>query len=62
VPSSLVVPTGSYSNYNTADAGENVGRASQNESDGVIESQTSDHSGEKVVEATGTKVHVLHEG
>jgi hypothetical protein len=62
VPCALVETTRRPRPGDRDEASNEVGWASESESDGLVETKSLDSSGEEVFEAVSSKVHVLHEG
>jgi hypothetical protein len=62
VPCALVETTRRPRPGDRDEASNEVGWASESESDGLVETKSLDSSREKVLEAISSKVHVLHEG
>jgi hypothetical protein len=62
VPCALIETTRRPRPGDRDEASNEVGWASESESDGLVETKSLDSSREKVLEAVSSKVHVLHEG
>jgi hypothetical protein len=62
VPSSLVETTRRPRPGDRDEASNEVGWASESQSDGLVETKSLDSSREEVLESISSKVHVLHEG